>query len=441
MVLPGTGTVDLPAARAGPRIMGLHHPDTPENMRFFTPPRRPEESLLWSRDIRFVNRLAQLMPSGRLLELDSGTCLIAPANELTEARAVEIARDARAPEYGLVQVDTSIVESDRYLVALASAVQQSGIAERVGMGQSVEVANRKMLDLFFHLHHSVVFQPIVDLQSGQVHEWECLFRPDMPRLPGSIAQLVEMAISTNRAVELDEFIVARILDRISAIDEARPAPADRRRRYAINFTPASLLNPNFSVAAFAAGVAAHGLSRRQITVECTEQMNIPDTSGLREAREGDAQARLRVRGGRRRCRLRELHAHRRPPAVDHQDRPRDHPGHRRQARRRQAGARRGVRLVRAADRRRARRGGHRNAPRAHHACGAWESRTARATCSASRAPNRRPRAHWPASCRVARWPATPTRTTSRRSGPASAAGSPRRARAPDGLGSRAKAPR
>ena len=95
MVLPGTGTVDLPAARAGPRIMGLHHPDTPENMRFFTPPRRPEESLLWSRDIRFVNRLAQLMPSGRLLELDSGTCLIAPANELTEARAVEIARDAK----------------------------------------------------------------------------------------------------------------------------------------------------------------------------------------------------------------------------------------------------------------------------------------------------------------------------------------------------------
>ena len=280
MVLPGTGTVDLPAARAGPRIMGLHHPDTPENMRFFTPPRRPEESLLWSRDIRFVNRLAQLMPSGRLLELDSGTCLIAPANELTEARAVEIARDAKAPEYGLVQVDTSIAESDRYLVALASAVQQSGIAERVGMGQSVEVANRKMLDLFFHLHHSVVFQPIVDLQSGQVHEWECLFRPDMPRLPGSIAQLVEMAIATNRAVELDEFIVARILDRIAAIDEARPAPADRRRRYAINFTPASLLNPNFSVAAFAAGVAAHGLSRRQITVECTEQMNIPDTSGL-----------------------------------------------------------------------------------------------------------------------------------------------------------------
>jgi EAL domain-containing protein (putative c-di-GMP-specific phosphodiesterase class I) len=255
-------------------------PNTPENMRFFTPPRRPEESLLWSRDIRFVNRLAQLMPGGRLLELDSGTCLIAPAAELTEARAAEIARDARNPEYGLVQVDTSIAESDRYLVALASAVQQSGIAERVGMGQSVEVAHRKMLDLFFHLHHSVVFQPIVDLHSGQVHEWECLFRPDMPRLPGSITQLVEMAIATNRAVELDEFIVARILDRIAEIDEARPAPADHRRRYAINFTPASLLSPNFSATAFAESVAAHGLIRRQITIECTEQMNVSDPSGL-----------------------------------------------------------------------------------------------------------------------------------------------------------------
>ena len=249
-------------------------------MRFFTPPRRPEESLLWSRDIRFVNRLAQLMPGGRLLELESGTCLIAPATELTEARAIEVARDAKAPEYGLVQVDASIAESDRYLVALASAVQQSGIAERVGMGQSVEVAHRKVLDLFFHLHHSVVFQPIVDLQTGHVHEWECLFRPDMPRLPGSIAQLVEMAIATNRAVEFDEFIVARILDRISVLDEARPAPADRRRRYAINFTPASLLSPGFSVAAFAEAVASHGLTRRQITIECTEQMNIPDASGL-----------------------------------------------------------------------------------------------------------------------------------------------------------------
>jgi EAL domain-containing protein (putative c-di-GMP-specific phosphodiesterase class I) len=249
-------------------------------MRFFTPPRRPEESLLWSRDIRFVNRLAQLTPGGRLLELESGTCLIAPGTELTEARAAEVAREARSPEYGLVQVDASIAESDRYLVALAAAVQQSGIAERVGMGQSVEVAHRKMLDLFFHLHHSVVFQPIVDLQSGEVHEWECLFRPDMPRLPGSIAQLVEMAIATNRAVELDEFIVARILDRIAQIDEARPAPADRRRRYAINFTPASLLSPNFSSAAFAEAVAAHGLVRRQITLECTEQMNVPDLSGL-----------------------------------------------------------------------------------------------------------------------------------------------------------------
>lgn len=245
-------------------------------MRFFTPPRRPEESLLWSRDIQFVNRLAAMMPGGRLLELESGTCLIAPAAELTEARAAETARDSHAPEYGLVQVDTSIAETDRYLVALASAVQQSGIADRVGMGQSVEVAHRKVLDLFFHLHHSVFFQPIVDLKTGQVHEWECLFRPDMPRLPGSIAQLVEMAIATNRAVELDEFIVARVLDRIAQIDEARPAPPDRRRRYEINFTPASLLSAGFSAPQFSEAVLSRGLLRRQITLECTEQMTVPD---------------------------------------------------------------------------------------------------------------------------------------------------------------------
>ena len=55
------GPDDLPAAARRRRAScTCNHPSRlPENMRFFTPPRRPEESLLWSRDIRFVNRLAQ----------------------------------------------------------------------------------------------------------------------------------------------------------------------------------------------------------------------------------------------------------------------------------------------------------------------------------------------------------------------------------------------
>jgi EAL domain-containing protein (putative c-di-GMP-specific phosphodiesterase class I) len=249
-------------------------------MRFFTSPRPPAETLLWSRDIRYVHRLAESVTVGRLLELESGICLIAPATILTDARAAEVARTSRSPVYGLVQVDRSIPAADRYLVALASAVQVSGIADRIGMGTSVQVAQTKMLDLFFRLRHRVVFQPIVDLGTGRVHEYECLFRPDMPILRTSISTMVEAAINTDRAVELDSFIVARILERIAEIETANRAIGRPAHRYALNFTPSSLVDPKFSAAALSELVAARGLLRGSITIECTENQAVSDLKPL-----------------------------------------------------------------------------------------------------------------------------------------------------------------
>src|SRR2546425_663951 len=159
-------------------------------MRFFTTPRPTDESLLWSRDIRFVHRLAETIHGGRLLELESGICLIAPAAVLTDARATEVARANRSPEYGLVRVDRSIPAADRYLMALASAVQ---IAE-------LETAGR---------------------QAGR-----------------------------------------------------------KPTRYALNFTPSSLLAPRFSAAALSGMVESRGLSRRAITIECTEQQAVSDVLPL-----------------------------------------------------------------------------------------------------------------------------------------------------------------
>ena len=260
-------------------------------MRFFTAPRRAEESLLWSRDIRFVNLLAREMANGRLLELESGTCLIAPADVLTDTRAAEVARKSHSPEYGLVHVDESIPEADRYLVALAAAVQQSGIADRVGMGQSVAVAQTKMLDLFFRLTHRVAFQPIVALATGEVHEYECLFRPEMPTLQTSISTMVEAAISTGRSVELDTFIVGRVLDRIGDLEEQARTHDRPAHHYAINFTPSSLLSPSFTAQSFASMVAARGLSNRQVTLECTEQQSVSDVTPL--ARQVKALRRLK----------------------------------------------------------------------------------------------------------------------------------------------------
>jgi len=249
-------------------------------MRFLTSHRAPAETLLWSRDTRFVRRLAESLKVGHLLELESGICLIAPATLLTEARAAEVARGSRSPVYGVVAVDGSIPVADRYLVALASAVQVSGIADRIGMGASVQVAQTKMLDLFFRLRHRVMFQPIVDLGTGRVHEYECLFRPDMPTLRTSISSMVAAAINTDRAVELDTFIVARILERIAEIEADHRSAGRPGHRYALNFTPASLVDPSFSAAALSDLVAASGLLRRSITIECTEHQAVADVKPL-----------------------------------------------------------------------------------------------------------------------------------------------------------------
>ena len=54
------------------------------SVRFITTPRRGDERLLWSRDIRFVRRLAPYVEGGRLLELETGTVLIAAADSMTD---------------------------------------------------------------------------------------------------------------------------------------------------------------------------------------------------------------------------------------------------------------------------------------------------------------------------------------------------------------------
>ena len=64
---------------------------------------------------------------------------------------------------------------------------------------------------------------IVDLRTLRTEEWECLFRPEMPMLPQSISGIVDAAIATGRSVDLDLFIVERILARVAEILGARPA--------------------------------------------------------------------------------------------------------------------------------------------------------------------------------------------------------------------------
>jgi EAL domain-containing protein (putative c-di-GMP-specific phosphodiesterase class I) len=248
-------------------------------MRFFSVPRAPEDQrLLWSRDIRFANRLAQAIEGARVMELDSGTVLIGPASELTDALAAEVAALVKSPAYGLVDLDASLPEGERHIAAMSEAVLLSGLADRIGMAQSTHVVQTKTLDYFFNLRavHQVAFQPIVELATGALYEYECLFRPNMPMLPQSITSIVHAAIDTDRSIELDSFIVKLILARAGELDRERRERRLEPLRLAINFTPASLLDSHFEAKALAAMVKAAGLSPRHITLECTEQQAVSD---------------------------------------------------------------------------------------------------------------------------------------------------------------------
>jgi EAL domain-containing protein (putative c-di-GMP-specific phosphodiesterase class I) len=246
-------------------------------VRFFANQRHGDERLIWSRDTRFLHRLHQRVPECRLIELAAGACLIGSAESLTESLATEIAGPSGGPDFGLVAVDPTLPESEKYLHALTAAVQLSGIADRIGMSQTVQAIQSKMLDLFFAIRtHNVHFQPIVELSTGELHEYECLFRPNMPRHPASISAVVDAAIATERAVELDTFIVRQILDRIGALISANAVPDGIHFAVAINTTPASLLDPHFEAKAVAQMVRAAGIHPRQVTLECTEQQAVQD---------------------------------------------------------------------------------------------------------------------------------------------------------------------
>jgi len=251
-------------------------------VRFLRPTSRAEpERLLWSRDLRFARTLAADLPNGHALELDSGIVVIGPASELTDVVASRAARAARDPEYGIVTVDPKAPERDRYLIALSEAVQQSGIADRIGMGVSMQVAQMKLLDYFFgRSSHGVEFQPIVELATGRLVEYECLFRPDLPGMPTLIGSLVQAAVDTGRSVDLDLYIVERVLLEVGELSARTVGAGGDPIRIAINLTPASLLDPQFEAAELAAAVRAAGLTPRQITLECTEQQAVSDVLPL-----------------------------------------------------------------------------------------------------------------------------------------------------------------
>jgi EAL domain-containing protein (putative c-di-GMP-specific phosphodiesterase class I) len=226
-----------------------------------------------------VSQLTEHLPGARVIEMaDSGWCVIAAARDLTEELAASLAKGIPC---GLVDVEQAGRQDERYLVALPHAVQISGLGARIGMGETPEIASRKVMSLFFACHeHHVEFQPIVDLETLKAHEWECLFRLSPGMGCQTIGDVVESALKANRPVELDNFIVDATLSRIAAV--AAAGPSGDMMRFGVNLLPISLLSPQFEAAAFAERVRAAGLSPNQIIVECTEQQAFDDVPRLKK---------------------------------------------------------------------------------------------------------------------------------------------------------------
>ena len=99
-------------------------------------------------------------------------------------------------------------------------------------------------------------------------------------LPQSITSIVLAAISTGRAVELDDFLIGTILERVGRLEAIARDTGAEPRHYAINLTPESLLDPAFEAGVLAARVRALDLQPAQITVECTEQQAVVDRPQL-----------------------------------------------------------------------------------------------------------------------------------------------------------------
>ncbi len=248
-------------------------------MRFVRTRQGVVERLLWTRDSRVVAQLNKHLPAAEVIELaDSGWCVIAAAQDLTQELVARLSKDAAC---GLTDVDPAEPEARRYMVALGRAVQISALGDRIGMGETPEIASRKVMSLFFACQeHHVEFQPIVDLGTLKAHEWECLFRLSPGMGSKTIGEVVEASLQANRPVDFDTYVVEATLTRISQVVE--PGSGGRRMRFGVNCLPTSLLAPSFEAEGFAERVRAVGLSPSQIIVECTEQQAIHDVPRLKK---------------------------------------------------------------------------------------------------------------------------------------------------------------
>ncbi|MFN8622755.1 MAG: EAL domain-containing protein [Chloroflexota bacterium] len=119
-----------------------------------------------------------------------------------------------------------------------------------------------------------VFQPIVDMTTGDVVGFEGLTRPSPGAPFTNPGSLFEAAEAAGRTVELDAACFATVAE------GARAIPPDRV--VTINLSPRTLEAPDFSVEGVLATLAAHELAPGRVILELTEREAVQDLDKLRE---------------------------------------------------------------------------------------------------------------------------------------------------------------
>ena len=119
-----------------------------------------------------------------------------------------------------------------------------------------------------------VFQPILDLASGETIGYEGLIRPVEPAPFADPGELFRAAETSGRLVTLD----LRCLEVI--IGAARGLAPDAF--LSVNLSPRTAESPDFGAAALLAILARHGFPPQQLVVELTEQLPIVEMDRVRQ---------------------------------------------------------------------------------------------------------------------------------------------------------------
>jgi diguanylate cyclase (GGDEF)-like protein len=133
---------------------------------------------------------------------------------------------------------------------------------------------------------SAVYQPIVDLASGQVVGFEGLIRPAPDSGFADAGTLFAAAEAAGRTFELDRACLETV------IRGARQLAPDQT--LSLNMSPRSLEAPEFNAGSLIALLAHHGIDPRRVTLELTEREAVEDVDRLREVIAACQAAGLRV---------------------------------------------------------------------------------------------------------------------------------------------------